>query len=158
MEAILFDLDGTLLPFELDAFMSAYFRHLVPHLAEVRPADEIAHWMLGAMQQVVENESPLLTNEEKFRKALFGSDTSLAEQIWPLFVHFYETSFEELRHLTRPTKIAREICRTVQDKGYRIALATNPIFPGIATAARMRWAGIDDIRFDFVTTLSLIHI
>lgn len=157
MNAVLFDLDGTLLPFDLDEFMGAYFRCLAPYFSDMYKPDELVAWVLRAMRQVVDNESPTLTNEEKFRSALFDGDPAKTGIAWPIFERFYETSFEELRHLTHPTKIAREICRTLIEKGYRVVLATNPVFPCVATRARMRWAGIGDIPFDVVTTMENSH-
>lgn len=157
MKAILFDLDGTLLPLNFDSFMRAYFRLLAPHLEEWYKPDEIAPWILRATKHVVENENSRLTNEEKFRHALFGNRSDHADTLWPIFERFYQNSFDELRIHTQPTEIAREICRTVVEKGYRIALATNPIFPSSAIQARMQWAGIDDIPFDVVTTMESTH-
>ncbi len=42
-------------------------------------------------------------------------------------------------------------------QGYKLVLATNPIFPGVAIRHRMRWAGIDDIPFRLVTTMEDMH-
>ncbi len=37
-------------------------------------------------------------------------------------------------------------------KGIRVALATNPIFPAIATESRTRWAGLQPEDFELITT------
>ena len=45
--------------------------------------------------------------------------------------------------------------RMVKDlkaKGYRVALATNPLFPAIATESRIRWAGFEPEDFEIYTT------
>ena len=36
--------------------------------------------------------------------------------------------------------------------GYQVALATNPIFPSVATESRIRWAGLEPENFALVTT------
>ena len=36
--------------------------------------------------------------------------------------------------------------------GYRVALATNPLFPAIATQTRARWAGLNPEDFALITT------
>ena len=36
--------------------------------------------------------------------------------------------------------------------GYRVVLATNPIFPAIATQSRIRWTGLEPEDFEFITT------
>ncbi|WAH36568.1 HAD family hydrolase [Alicyclobacillus dauci] len=157
INTLLFDLDGTLLPFDVHPFMQGYFERLVPTLVDHYEPTAVTAWILDATQKVVENESPQLTNMEKFRRALFGGNVDDESRVWPIFEQFYRTTFEELRHLTHPTKIAREICRTATAKGYRVVLATNPIFPDIATNARMRWAEIDDVAFELVTTMENSH-
>ncbi|GEO26124.1 hydrolase [Alicyclobacillus acidoterrestris] len=157
LTTLLFDLDGTLLPMDLDAFMKAYFRRLAPHLAGHYRPDEIVPWMMGALRNVAENETPQITNLDKFRRALFDSDTQKLEQIWPLFEQFYDSSFDDIQHVVSPSHIAREICRTARDKGYRLVLATNPIFPEVATMARIRWAGLDASWFTLITTMENSH-
>ncbi|GMA63225.1 HAD family hydrolase [Alicyclobacillus fastidiosus] len=157
LTTLLFDLDGTLLPFELDSFMRGYFERLVPHLRDHVHPHEVAPWILGAMRRVVENEVVHLTNLDKFRRALFDNESEKEAQIWPIFEAFYASSFQELQDLTSPTNIAREICRTAYDKGYQLVLATNPIFPEVATQSRMRWAGLDESWFRLVTTMENSH-
>ena len=36
--------------------------------------------------------------------------------------------------------------------GLRVALATNPLFPAVATHSRIRWAGLEPEDFELVTT------
>ena len=48
--------------------------------------------------------------------------------------------------------MAAEIVRTLKEKGYRVVLATNPIFPAIATENRTRWAGLAPEDFEYCTT------
>lgn len=157
IDTILFDLDGTLLPLDVQTFMTGYFRTLAPHLEGIYHPDKLAVDILRATEAVIENEDPSRLNVEKFRQALFDNRCQEEEVVWPIFERFYETSFDELRMLTKPNAIAREICRTAKTKGYRIVLATNPIFPEIATRARMRWAGLADVSFDLITTMENSH-
>lgn len=52
---------------------------------------------------------------------------------------------------------SRKIIDVLQEKGYRTAIATNPIFPQIATDSRLKWLGIDPARFPLVTTFEHSH-
>jgi FMN phosphatase YigB (HAD superfamily) len=157
LRALLFDLDGTLLPFNHDEFMKGYFRALIPHVASVVDTNRIAQQILKSTEDMVRNEDPDMTNEEAFKLSFFAETGLTEEQIWPLFDSFYKDVFGTLQHLTKPTRISREICRTAHDKGYRLVLATNPVFPRTAIEHRMRWAGIEDIPFDLVTTMEDMH-
>ena len=47
---------------------------------------------------------------------------------------------------------AKETVDKLRDGGYRIALATNPIFPAAATESRIRWAGLEPADFELYTT------
>jgi FMN phosphatase YigB (HAD superfamily) len=40
----------------------------------------------------------------------------------------------------------------LKSKGIRIVLATNPLFPAIATHSRARWAGLHPEDFELITT------
>ena len=48
--------------------------------------------------------------------------------------------------------MAAEIIALVKEKGLRPVLATNPLFPQIATASRIRWAGMQPEDFELFTT------
>ena len=42
--------------------------------------------------------------------------------------------------------------RKIKTAGYRVALATNPLFPSFATESRIRWAGLQPEDFELYTT------
>jgi FMN phosphatase YigB (HAD superfamily) len=50
------------------------------------------------------------------------------------------------------TDQAARIIAWLKERGCRCVLATNPIFPAIATGSRMQWAGLKAADFDLVTT------
>ena len=49
-------------------------------------------------------------------------------------------------------KYAKEIIDLVKQKGMTAVLATNPVFPRVATESRIRWAGLDPKDFALYTT------
>ena len=40
----------------------------------------------------------------------------------------------------------------IKERGLRVALATNPIFPAVATESRIHWAGLEPEDFELYTT------
>lgn len=157
LRALLFDLDGTLLPFDHDTFMKGYFKALVPHVAHLVDQEKFVHQIMHSTSDMVQNEDPNLVNMDAFKQSFFSTTGIQESDIWPRFDSFYQDTFGELHHLTRPSTISREICRTAHDKGYQLVLATNPVFPEIAVHHRMRWAGITDIPWTLVTTMEHMH-
>ena len=47
---------------------------------------------------------------------------------------------------------AAELISTLQAIGLRLILATNPLFPAMATYRRVRWAGLNPESFELITT------
>lgn len=152
IKAVLFDLDGTLLPMDQDVFVRAYFgllaKKLAPHGYETKKLID-AIW--GGTAAMVKNNGTD-TNENvfwNFFAAVFGEACRLDE---PIFEEYYRNEFQAVRDSCGCDKRAAEAIVLLKNKGIRVALATNPIFPAIATESRIRWAGLERNDFELVTT------
>ena len=149
---ILFDLDGTLLPMDQEVFIKAYMGGLARKAAAhgYDPAQVPAAIWAGTKSMIKNNGEN--TNEDVFWStfsALCGKD---AKQDIAIFDHFYRNEFQEIRHVCGFDPRAAEAIREIKAMGYRVALATNPLFPAIATHSRARWAGLDPEDFELITT------
>lgn len=156
-KTIFFDLDGTLLPLDMDTFLTAYFSSL-RRFAEERGYD--GEMILTALGKGV--QSMLGTDErandvcfwETFER-LTGVDRATFE---PLLTEYYATLFDELGATITPNPAALRVVETLKQKGYQLFLTTMPLFPRSAVEARLRWAGIDDPSFfDRITTYDNSH-
>lgn len=150
-EAILFDLDGTLLPMDDSAFMKSYFYHL--HKV-VEPygysMDDFVKAMWSGVEAMARNKTDRLNSEcfwEVFASVL-GND--VLEHI-PEIDAFYLGEFENVRKTTSCTPLAREAVRLAREKAGKVVLATNPYFPEVAVRKRIEWAGLKWEDFDLVT-------
>ena len=149
---ILFDLDGTLLPMDQELFIKAYFGRLAGRLAPLgyEPEKLIkAIWSgTGAM---IQNHGAQ-TNEAVFWNhfaTIFGADARKDE---PEFDAFYRTDFQQVQSVCGFEAKAAQVIQELKSMGYALVLATNPIFPAIATESRMRWAGLKQEDFLLYTT------
>lgn len=145
---ILFDLDGTLLPMDQDVFVKAYFgllsKKLAPHGYE---AEKLIGAIWAGTAAMVKNDGSC-TNEQAFWNyfvTVFGENARNDE---PKFDEYYRTDFQNVRGICGFNPRASETVRELKAMGYTLALATNPIFPAVATESRMAWAGLN--RNDFV--------
>ena len=149
---ILFDLDGTLLPMDQDVFLNAYFKLLVVRLAgHGYEPDQTVKAIWHCTMSVIQNDGST-TNEQAFWRGfsdIFGPDC--INDI-PIFDDFYRNEFQQVAKSCGFNPKAAECIKTLQKKGYRIVLATNPIFPAIATESRVRWAGLEPSDFELITT------
>lgn len=156
MKAILFDLDGTLLPMDQDAFVKYYFgaltKKLVPYGYE--PESLIKNVWKGTYGMVANDGSK--TNEEVFWdvfSTFYGNDVRKDE---PIFASFYENEFIAAKNGCGYTPKAKEVIDELKGK-YQLILATNPMFPQVATHRRVGWAGLEVSDFELITTYENSH-
>jgi len=69
-----------------------------------------------------------------------------------LFDEFYRGEFQKSRESCGFQPAAAPAVREIRAMGYRVILATNPLFPAIATQSRIRWAGLEPEDFELITT------
>ena len=149
---VLFDLDGTLLPMDQEVFVKAYFGSLAKKLAPhgYDPQTLIAGIWEGIAAMVKNDGSK--TAEEAFWASFadrFGAEVRKDE---PLFDEYYRNEFSTVQQSCGFTPKAAEVIAYLKGRGFRLALLTNPIFPAVATEARIRWAGLNKADFELVTT------
>jgi len=149
---VLFDLDGTLLPMDQDVFLKSYFKHLVIKLAPYGyDPDKTVKAIWHCTQSVIQNDGSC-TNEQTFWRGfaeIFGS--GCVDDI-PIFDDFYRNEFQQVAKDCGYHSKAAACIAALKQKGCRLVLATNPLFPAIATESRIRWAGLDKSDFELVTT------
>ena len=152
INTILFDLDGTLLPMDQEKFVNGYFKMLAAKLAPYGyEPQQLINAILAGIKAMIKNDGSQL-NEDAFWKRfveIYG-DKVLADK--PVFEDFYKNEFQDARSFCGFNPKAAETVRSLKDKGYRVVLATNPLFPSIATESRIRWAGLEPSEFDLYTT------
>lgn len=159
LEAVLFDLDDTLLQTDTDAFVRRYFDALEVYLADggaFQPG-RLTRWIMLATAKVVEEAHPERTNQETFTEAFARLSGMEAGSVWPRFSRFYREIYPTLGDGLAGMPGAREAVQAARDVGMKVAVATNPLFPTEAVRVRLGWAGLDDVPFDLVTTLENMH-
>lgn len=152
IKAVCFDLDGTLLPLDVDSFCKYYFgmlaRRMVPYGYE--PKKLIDAIILGT--KAMHQNNGTRTNELAFWDEfcrVFGEDARKDEE---KFAEFYETEFDKAREACGFDPASAPALRTCKEMGLRVCVATSPFFPEIATRKRLQWAGIDPAEVEFYTT------
>jgi len=152
IKAVLFDLDGTLLPMEQNEFMKAYFGGLAKRLAPLGyESQKLISSIWSGSLAMVKNDGKR-TNEEVFWDSfseIYGKDVRKDE---PYFDAYYSEDFDKVRNSCGFNENAVRAVAAIKSMGLRVALATNPLFPRIATEKRAAWAGLDLSDFELVTT------
>ena len=149
---ILFDLDGTLLPMDQDGFTKAYFGLLAKKAAgHGYDPQALVDGIWKGTAAMVKNDGSCLNEEAFWREfcGIFGEKARLDE---PMFDEFYRNEFEGARAVCGFNQDVPKAIELLKKKGYRLVLATNPLFPAVATRKRIGWAGLSPEDFELYTT------
>jgi len=150
-EAILFDLDGTLLPMDNDLFIKTYLGLLAKKMAPYGYDKDLLVPALWKGTGAMFKNNGKQTNAEVFWQIfseVFG------ERIYsdiPKFDAFYENEFHKTAEITFPTLLAQKAVDIAREKADKVILATSPVFPAVAVRSRLSWAKVSPDSFDLIT-------
>ncbi len=156
-QTILFDLDGTLLPLDVEEFLKVYTSALASKVGHIVEPKSFVYSLLEATSKTIADKDPASTNEEVFWRHFLKGKEDSAEALLPVLDEFYAKDFPKLGNNIAADGKAAEIVKQLKQKGYRIGLATNAIFPRSAVISRMGWAYLDPEDFEIITTYENMH-
>ena len=154
---LLLDLDDTLLATNMNAFVPAYFGALAKHLKERVSSEVMLPALMSGTQLMLASEDPARTLQEIFEADFYPKLGIPKEQLNDLIEQFYDEVFPTIGHVTKKRAGAAELVDWAFAQGYRIAIATDPLFPRKATYQRIRWAGLEPERFDLISSFETFH-
>lgn len=150
--AIFFDLDGTLLPMELEEFLGTYFESIAgfvaKHCRDVASFSQGLKAGIGAMTMHEDGG----TNSDAFWNEFFRHVEGDSAEWMSLLMDFYENEFGAIGAKVVPNPATARAIETLAAKGYPLVLATMPMFPQRAVEWRLNWAGVNPARFERLTT------
>lgn len=164
--AVLFDLDGTLLELDMDQFLPVYLRRLAQWLTDLFEPEDFLRRLLEATTAVIEYPGGDRLNGDLLYERLWqsldpdrhpGARPERRPEVLARLDRFYREVFPQLQSLARFRPEGPQVVAAARARGWKVVLATNPIFPRLAIEERMRWAGLDPAWFDLVTTLENMH-
>jgi FMN phosphatase YigB (HAD superfamily) len=159
LEAILFDLDDTLLGNSMETFIPAYFQALTRFVAHLVPPEKLASELLRATRAMEKNDGSGPTNDEAFAALFYPALGHERATLEPVFERFYASEFPKLQPLTQVRPETRPLVEWVFARGLQVVIATNPLFPRTAIEQRLAWAGVPVTEFDYalVTVYEDMH-
>ncbi len=156
---LLLDLDDTLLTNDIHTFLPAYLQALSKELATYASPEALISQLLSATKQMVENQRPDLSLREVFEGSFYPALKLLPEDLSEPIERFYAEVFPSLQPLTSSRPEAVELVKTAFRCGFRVAIATNPLFPRSAIEHRLGWAGlpVSEYNFELVSSYETFH-
>ncbi|MEA3407571.1 MAG: HAD family hydrolase [Chloroflexota bacterium] len=154
IKALLFDLDDTLLINDMSEFSPHYFAALTARVKPICSPEVFMDALNAAMRAVWNNDGQNGSNAEVFWKIFAPRLDCDIDEVRSTLEAFYAEDFEDLRKHTKADPHARPLMDLAFEKGYQVAIVTQPVFPREAILARLRWAGVgaDRYDYDYITT------
>lgn len=151
-KAVLFDLDGTLLPMDMQVFTKAYFKELYISLAKYGvSAERLIEALWAGTAEMVKNDGSC-SNEKRFWDKFLPMTGIVSETISEETNYFYSHEFNKARVVTAPNPLAVEAVAAARRGGRKVILATNPLFPYPAQLSRISWIGLCEDDFELITS------
>ena len=150
-EAVFFDLDGTLLPMDLDPFLKGYFGALAKS-ADAWGYDPVR--LNKAVERSVSamcHHEPGILNSDVFWNRFGECMGEVTQRERDFFDEFYAKDFAAIGEGVAPDPAAARAVGALKAKGYKVYLTTMPLFPREGVEQRLRWAGVDPALFDRIT-------
>jgi HAD superfamily hydrolase (TIGR01549 family) len=150
-KVILFDLDGTLLHMDQDEFTRTYIALLMKRMLSLGgDKNLLGKGFNDGLRAMLINDGTRSNAQaywDGFGKAL-GSDASV-------YINntneFYSEEYLSLKEITRENPYADALISGLKERGCKLVLATNPVFPLIAQVNRLSWSGTTHEKFDYIT-------
>ncbi len=149
IRALLFDLDDTLLINDMEQFARPYFQALVARMSRVCAPRPFMEALQVGTEVMLRNDGCNGVNAQVFADAFFPRLGRNPQEIMPHLESFYQQEFETLQRYTERDPLAHKLVSLAFERGYQVAVATQPIFPLTAIRARLRWAGVGDDLFPY---------
>ena len=159
ISAILLDLDDTLLENDIEKFLPEYLQALGKFMAPRIDPARLQDALMAGTRAMLKNTDPEITLQQVFDSVFFPKIGMEREPLLPEFERFYAERFPALKDLTKPVDQTVQAVELAFGLRWKVAIATNPLFPLAAIEHRLDWAGLapDVYSFDLVPSYESMH-
>lgn len=152
IQHIFFDLDATLLGLPDKVLETEYPKLIVKHFRDVLEPKTFLTCFWKSTLDMFQHTDYTTNVLSTFINSFLRSTGMEFEDVYQRFEHFYSTDFDQIKVQVEDLPIVPKLISKLKSMDIRLFLATNPIFPEIATRKRVSWAKLDyDEDFEFVT-------
>lgn len=158
-EALLFDLDGTLLNIDMNYFLPKYFGRMSSMALDhgYQGADRLAQQIWTSTEKMIANTDPDKTNEEVFLEDFYSNWPYPPGEFNRFFDAFYRDVFPQLNVFCQPFPGVQQMMENIFGRDLKIVIATNSVFPMTAIKSRLEWAGVGHFNYDLITSYENMH-
>ena len=153
VNTILFDLDGTLLSIDMKDFQNDYVNSLMKAFKGFKDPKFVKTILSDPIKNIILNDGEE-TNETVFLNTIKnGLSEDEFKEVGLRFNNFYKNEYHSMEEYVKKQDAVPKSIEILKEKGYKLVIATNPLFPFKAVKARIKWANLDIDDFEFVTSI-----
>jgi len=157
IQAILFDIEGTLTNLDSVKFTQNYLGILAPRFAHILSPDKFSKQLLKSMENVQKEPKPELTVMQAFFEDFSKATGQSVQILKPIFKEFYTSDFPALRCLVQPNPLGVKVVVNAIQQGFLTAIVTDPLMPLITIQEQVRWTGLTPEQFKVIATIDNYH-
>lgn len=151
LKAVLFDLDGTLLPMQELDFIKKYAELLDIKMAKIGlDGTKLGRLIWESMHRIEKNDGSK-TNNDVFNETFIDFYGEEASKYKSLLLDYYINEFSGTKMVCTENPLARTIIDFVNNNNLLCILATSPVYPSVATINRMSFIGLKESDFSLFT-------
>lgn len=157
IQAVFFDLDGTLIDIDIELFVTGYLNRLTEQMsewAEPARATRVLHQAVAAM---FANKDPDKSLEVVLHEVLQQELSMDPLDYQGCLERFCRKSLDSLSPLVKGHPLSSQLINISHARGWKVALATNPIFPRVVVDARLSWGNLRSDAFNHVCSYETEH-
>ena len=154
---LLLDLDDTLIDTNLDSFLPAYFKKLAGFMSNRVPPQQFIQALMSSTQVMYDSERVDRSLEQVFSDHFYPALGFEQDELADALNQFYDEVFPTLSPLTGQRPEAIEFVDWAFSKGWKVSIATDPLFPRKAILHRLRWAGLAPEKYPFSLVSDFHH-
>ena len=161
IDAILFDLDGTLIDLQEEDLVHHYLKLVAAFFAENgyrSDPSKIPAKILESTDVMLKDTDPETTTIEAFMEHFSNSVGHEIEFLMPIFDRFYHEKFDLVKHYAKPIPEIDSIIKKCEQLNLKLIVATNPVFPETAVLKRIKWGGLDQVDWQLITTGEIMPV
>jgi FMN phosphatase YigB (HAD superfamily) len=152
LKAVLLDLDNTMVLYDEPTFYRRYFSRICRAFADILRPDEFQARVLRATMALLHNNGEM-SNRRFFLERFLLEQGHRGDEIWRRFMDFYHTEYDRIEVEPIVPSGLDHVLGALQERGLKLVVASNPIFPLLVQEKRMAWGGVDRYHFDLVTSI-----
>jgi len=157
IQAVFFDLDGTLIDVDMDQFIPIYLQRLTQYMSDQVSSTRAVRALRHAVAAMFANTDADRTLESILHEVLESELAVSPLQYAECLEQFCRNDLEILRPLVTGHPLSTQLIKSSLAKNWKVVLATNPIFPRVVIDARLAWGDLDGDAFHHVTDYETAH-